>query len=198
MIGLYRAGTSPLHRLGAGTKLALLGAGLLAVTVLASPTTVVVGALVLVVLTVVAGLGWQPVAAQVRPVLWLVGLLAGVQWWAAGPQAAVTSAGSIVVAVAAAAVVTLTTRTQDLLDAVVRVVRPLRVVGVDADRVALVLALAVRSIPVVAGLAQDVSQARAARGATRSQRAFAVPLVIRTVRYADRLGEALAARGVDD
>jgi biotin transport system permease protein len=29
-------------------------------------------------------------------------------------------------------------------------------------------------------------------------RALAVPLVIRTVRHADRLGEALAARGVDD
>jgi biotin transport system permease protein len=69
---------------------------------------------------------------------------------------------------------------------------------VNPERVALVLALAVRSVPVVAGLARDVQEARLARGAGRSVRAFAVPLVIRTVRYADRLGEALAARGVDD
>ena len=62
----------------------------------------------------------------------------------------------------------------------------------------LVLALAVRSVPVLVGLAADVRQARAARGAERSVRAFAVPFVIRALRHADRLGEALAARGVDD
>jgi biotin transport system permease protein len=53
-------------------------------------------------------------------------------------------------------------------------------------------------VPVLTGLAAEVRQARRARGAGRSVRAFAVPLVIRTVRYADRLGEALIARGVDD
>jgi biotin transport system permease protein len=61
-----------------------------------------------------------------------------------------------------------------------------------------VLALTIRAIPVVSGLAQDVVEARRARGVERSARAFAVPLVIRSVRYADRLGEALAARGVGD
>jgi biotin transport system permease protein len=112
-------------------------------------------------------------------------------------QAAVV-VGWLVVAVLAAGLVTVTTPLADLLDAVVAVTRPLRRVGVDPERVALVLALAVRSVPVVAGLARDVQEARLARGAGRSVRAFAVPLVIRTVRYADRLGEALAARGVDD
>jgi biotin transport system permease protein len=47
-------------------------------------------------------------------------------------------------------------------------------------------------------LAAEVREARAARGAERSVRAFAVPLVIRALQHADRLGEALAARGVDD
>ena len=64
--------------------------------------------------------------------------------------------------------------------------------------VSLLLALTLRSIPVVATLAVQVQEARKARGAERSVRAFAVPLVIRTIRYADRLGEALLARGVDD
>jgi biotin transport system permease protein len=69
---------------------------------------------------------------------------------------------------------------------------------VDPERVALVLALAVRSVPVITELAAEVQQARAARGAERSLRAFAVPFVIRSLRHADRLGEALEARGVDD
>ena len=75
---------------------------------------------------------------------------------------------------------------------------PLRRVGVDAERIGLMLALAVRSIPVLVGLAEEVRQARAARGVQRSVRAFAVPFTIRALRHADRLGEALAARGVDD
>ena len=35
-------------------------------------------------------------------------------------------------------------------------------------------------------------------GSRRARRAFAVPLVIRALRHADTLGEALVARGVDD
>nr|WP_284287061.1 energy-coupling factor transporter transmembrane component T [Angustibacter aerolatus] len=58
--------------------------------------------------------------------------------------------------------------------------------------------LTVRAVPVVAGLLDDVRDARRARGLERSPRALLVPLVVRTVRYADRLGEALVARGVDD
>ena len=37
-----------------------------------------------------------------------------------------------------------------------------------------------------------------ARGAQRSVKAFAVPLIVRALREADAMGEALLARGVDD
>ncbi len=53
-------------------------------------------------------------------------------------------------------------------------------------------------MPVVVGLAEEVREAQRARGLGASPRAFAVPLVVRTLRHADALGEALAARGVDD
>lgn len=198
MIGLYRPGSSPLHRARPGVKLLLLGAGLTALTVLRSPRAVLVGAVVVVLLAAVARVGPRAVAAQVRPVLAVTALVAGFQVWLAGPRAALVVAGSLLVAVAAAGLVTLTTRTSDLLDALVRALRPLRRVGVDPERVALLLALTIRSVPVLATLAADVRDARRARGAERSVRAFAVPLVIRAVRHADRLGEALAARGVDD
>jgi biotin transport system permease protein len=69
---------------------------------------------------------------------------------------------------------------------------------VDADRVGLLLALSIRSVPVVAALAAEVRDAQRARGLTSSVRAFAVPLIVRALRHADQLGEALAARGVDD
>ena len=94
-----------------------------------------------------------------------------------------------------AALVTLTTRTTALVDVVVTTARPLRRIGVDPDRVGLIVALGIRCVPVVLSLAAEVRDAQLARGLTASPRAFAVPLVVRALRHADSLGEALVARG---
>lgn len=198
LTGTYLPGTSLLHRAPAGAKLLGLTVFLVLLAALRSAAVAAVALGVVLLLAAVARVGPRPLLAQIRPVIWFALLVAGFQWWAAGPRTALAVAGSLVLAVAAAGLVTLTTRTQDLLDAVVTAMGPLRRFGVDPQRVGLVLALAVRTVPVIAGLAQEVHQARVARGASRSPRALVVPLVIRAVRHADRLGEALAARGVDD
>jgi biotin transport system permease protein len=198
VIGVYVAGTSLLHRASPGVKLAGLAAVLAVLGVVRTPVIVGAAAALVAVLTLVSGVGIGRLAAQLRPVVPALVVVAALQVWLAGPVPALVVVGSIAVAVAAAALVTLTTRTTDLLDALVTALRPARRIGVDPERVALVLALAVRSVPVLAELAREVREARAARGAERSLRAFAVPFVVRSLRHADRLGEALAARGVDD
>ena len=62
----------------------------------------------------------------------------------------------------------------------------------------LVLAMTIRCIPLLAGVVAEVTEARRARGLGFSLRALAVPVVIGALRTADAMGEALAARGVDD
>jgi biotin transport system permease protein len=198
LLGSYLPGDSVVHRAPAGPKLAVLAVGLLLLGLFRSPLTVAVGLVVTLAAGLATRLGARVLWAQVRPVLVVAVVVGALQVWLAGPVQAAVVVGWLVAAVLAAGLVTVTTPLADILDAVVAVTRPLRRLGIDPERVALVLALAVRSVPVVAGLARDVQEARLARGAGRSVRAFAVPLVIRTVRYADRLGEALAARGVDD
>lgn len=198
MIGFYVPGDSLLHRAPVGAKLVVLALGLSAFTVFAGPRAVALTLLAEMVVAAAARLPAPAVLAQLRPLLWILVLVAAVQVWMAGWRAAVVVCGSIVVAVLGAALVTLTTRTDDLIDTLVRALNPLRRWGVHPERVALVLTLAIRAVPVLTGIATEVQQARAARGAQRSVRAFAVPFVIRSVRYADRLGEALVARGVDD
>jgi biotin transport system permease protein len=197
---LARSGarTTVVHRTRPGVKLALLAAGSGLVFAVRTPWVVTGVAAVTVALAVLARLPVRDLARQTRPALLFAGTAGAMQAWSAGPVPGLTVAASLLVAVLAAAVVTLTTGTEDMLDALVAAARPLRRLGVDPERIALTLALALASIPVVARLAADVRQARMARGADRSLRAFAVPLVIRTVRHADRLGEALRARGVDD
>ncbi len=96
-----------------------------------------------------------------------------------------------------AALVTLTTRTTALVDVVVAVAGPLRGVGLDPDRLGLMVALGIRCVPVVVEIATQIRDAQRARGLI-SLRAFAVPFVVRSLRQADALGDALIARGADD
>ncbi len=197
-LGLYRPGTSRVHRLPAGVKLVLLVVvGVVAVLLdrpwqLGAALAAVLGAYAL------AGLGPRTAWAQLRPLLWIGVFTAGFHLLASGWERAVEVVGLLAVLVLLAGLVTLTTRTTDLVDAVVAACRPLRVLRIDPDRVGLMIALGVRCVPVVIGLAEEVRDAQRARGLAASPRAFAVPLIVRSLRHADALGEALTARGVDD
>lgn len=194
----YQPGTSLLHRSGAGVK--LLGMLLFSTVlmVMRSPVTVVVGSVVVALLYGVAGFGLRTLAAQAWPLRWFVVVLVPFQWLTSGWQVAVTVVGTLVVAVVGAGLITLTTRVTDLLDVIARVLEPARAVGVDPDRVALLLALTIRAVPVITGTFHEARDARRARGLERSTRALVTPIVVRTIRHADRVGDALAARGVDD
>jgi biotin transport system permease protein len=197
-LGLYVPGTSLVHRAPAGLKLlVLLVAGVTSV-LLRSPSQVLVALGVVLVAYGAAGLTMTTLGRQLRPLLW-IGAFTGVfHLLVNGWQRAFVVVGTLAVLVLLAALVTLTTRTTDLVDAVVAGCRPLRVVRVDPERIGLVIALGIRCVPVVIGLAEEVRDAQRARGLGASPRAFAVPLLVRSLRHADALGEALTARGVDD
>lgn len=201
-IGLYRPGGSLLHRLPAGAKLALLLLFGVATVLIDRPWQV--GVALLVVLcgyrvacpTVATALrtAWR----QIRPLWWMLTAIGVFHGLATSWQAAVTVVGGLLELILLAALVTLTTRTLDLVDVVVRVIRPVSRIGIDPHRVGLLLTLGIRAVPVVASLAGEVRDAQRARCLGTSVRAFAVPLVVRALRHADRTGEALAARGADD
>lgn len=198
MIGLYSPGTSPLHRAPAAAKLLALLVGMTALLVARSPLAVAVGAAVTALGVLVSGVSVATAWAQLWPMRWFVLLLVPLQWWSGGWRSVAVVVGTLVVSVLAAALITLTTRVSALLDVMEQAARPLRRVGVDPERVALVLALTIRAVPVLTATFEQVRDARRARGLERSGRALLVPLVVRTVRHADQLGEALVARGVDD
>ena len=189
----YRPGTSVLHRCPAGVKLLLL-----AVLLVLSVRYPVAMLLPCVALYVVARIPWRVAWATVRP-LWILLLVTGVfQVLTVGFPRARDVVCGLLVSVALAGLVTLTTRVDAMLDVLMRVLRPLRHVGVDPFRVALLLALTIRCVPMLAAIVSSVREAQLARGAGRNPLALAVPVVVRTLRAADALGEALTARGLDD
>jgi len=157
-----------------------------------------VALLAVLALYLVAGISVPAAVAQTRPLLWVAAFVGAFHVIVSGWERAFVVVGVLAALVLLAGLVTLTTRTTDMVDAVVTACRPLRYVGANPERIGLLLALGVRSVPVVVALAEQVRDAQRARGLTASPRAFAVPLIVRSLRHADALGEALVARGVDD
>jgi biotin transport system permease protein len=198
LLGEYRPGRSPVHRLPAGVKLlALVG---LAVLLVWWSAWWQVGLVLLVVLGLyaVAALNAQTAWVQVRTLLWVVLVVAAFQWAVAGWRTAASVSLTVITLVLAAGLITATTTTTALTEVVVALLRPLRRFGVAPERVALLVSLSIRAVAVVAALAQEVRDAQRARGRAASPRAFVVPLLVRSLRHAQRLGEALVARGFDD
>ena len=197
MIGLYSPGTSLVHRAPTLLKLLLLSVGVGVVTLLGDPRQLAVALIVVVALFIVAGVPLKASVRQIAPVLWMLLLAVPIQALLAGWLVAGLMAGRLLVAVALATLFTLTTTVTAVLEAFDRLLRPFRR-WIDTERVGLLVALTIRCIPLVTEIVREVLEARKARGTRGTLRALAVPVIVRSLYAADALGEALAARGVDD
>lgn len=196
LVGVHWPGTSVMHRTPAGVK--MLGL-MIAITVVlwwratwVAPTAMV-AALLLLVSTRVP---WSWIARPARMVALLVVVLTVLQVWLVGWQPALQGGARLTTSLVLAWTVSLTTPVSEVLGVLQRALRPLRGIGVNPDQVALTITLAIRSIPWVLSAIDQADQARLARGQKRSVRALVVPTVVRTIRMADAVGEALVARGV--
>ncbi|MBT9605184.1 energy-coupling factor transporter transmembrane protein EcfT [Microbacterium sp.] len=197
MLSLYRPGRGVLHRMPAGPKMLLLAVA--AVGLASLPTAgwvagVCAGAVVLAY--VVSGVGARELGRQTWALRWIVAITAIGQLVFLGPEPALANTARVVAALLIAALLPLTTRVDDMLDALERGLGPLRRIGMDAERAALLLAVTITTIPVLARLGAEVREAQRARGMRPSLGAGIVPFVVLSLRHADQLGEALAARGV--
>ncbi|MFH7322647.1 energy-coupling factor transporter transmembrane component T family protein [Aeromicrobium sp. JJY06] len=197
-LGLYQPGTSPLHRLTPGPK--LVGLFLLAVAVLVAkgPWTGVAFVALALVLAALGSLSPRSLLRALRPFLIVAVLLLAFNAWQNGWPRAVEVVADLTALILAATVLTATTAVNDLLDTIVRSLRPFRRLGVDPDRVGLTFSLMLRALPGTIELAAETRDAARARGLERSIRARTIPLVLRVVARARDTGDALHARGVLD
>lgn len=189
-LGWYETGSGPLHRAPAGAKFVALLALATAVFAVRSPWWLG-GICVAIALGYAIGrISLRRCAQVLRSLGTLAVFVFVLQWWLLGPSQAVVVCLRIVAALGAANLFTLTTRVGDVVSTVERVTR--------SERLGLLVGLTLRAITALSAIATEVREAAQARGAGRSVVAFAVPFLIRTLRHADELGEALAARGVGD
>jgi len=202
-LALYVPRASLVHRTPAGWK--LLGLAGLSVLVFAVPTLpVVTGALaaVLVVGLVVARLPSAVLVRQARTVLWWLIAILALHALLTDVLTGTLTALRLLTLVLAAAVVTATTRVTEMVAVVERVCRPLQWVGVRPARIGLVIAMALRFIPLISERAQRIREAQAARGGSvrglRGLTTMVVPLLVQVLQLAHTVSEALDARGADD
>ncbi|MDV6275663.1 energy-coupling factor transporter transmembrane protein EcfT [Rhodococcus erythropolis] len=198
-LGVYRPGMSLLHRMPTGIKLFGLVVAILAVSIFVrEPWQLAAPAIVVVALYVIARIPLMTAIRQLRPALWMLLFIGAFQLVVAGWQRAAVVCGVLIISIAFAAIMGLTTRISEMLDAITRFLTPLRRFGVNPERIALLLAMTIRCIPLMFEVITQVSEARKARGLGFSLRSFAVPVIVGTLMTADAMGEALAARGADD
>lgn len=198
-LGVYVPGASPIHRAAAHHKLLALFAFILACTLLATTPLCALAALLCAAVGIaVARIPLRIIGGQLASPLFILVPLAGFQWWAKDFDYAAALFLSILASIIAAFIVSLTTESGELLEGIETLLRPFGRLGLPVENISLALSLTLRMIPVMFTTVYEVLDARKARGAGFSPLAFGTPVLIRSIRRARALGEALQARGVGD
>ena len=198
VLGAYIPGDGPLHRLRPGAKLlGLLGFSVAVIATSGVVPTAIALALG-VTLALLAGLRGRGLLRVARGFAIVAVLLFAFQLWQSDWQHAFDVVGGLFALILAASALTASTAAADMLETLTWALGPLRIFGVRPDRVALTFSLAMRAIPSMLEVARETGDAAKARGLERNPRARLVPFVLRAVAQAERTGEALAARGLDE
>lgn len=145
-----------------------------------------------------ANISFKLVWQQVRPILPLLISLLILQGLLQSWHLAWAGVLRILLLVGLASLVTFTTRMSDMIDTLECGLQPLARLGVQPARVSMMLAIAIRFVPVLLEQTQAIREAQWARGLDRHVLALLVPLLIKTLKLADDLTDALDARCYDD
>ncbi|GAA4367747.1 energy-coupling factor transporter transmembrane protein EcfT [Nocardioides caricicola] len=198
LVGVYQPGSSILHRLPVGVKLGGLAGFSLAIVLVRSMPASWVFLAVALLIALLAQIRLATLLRAARLVLLMAVFIAALQWFWSGPDKAIETVVDLLALSLAAVVVSATTPVNEMLDAFIRWITPLRRVGVDPDRVALTIGLAIQALPGTIALAYETRDAARARGLGRHPRSYLTPFVIRVVARAQETGDALHARGIGE
>ncbi|MEI7571127.1 MAG: energy-coupling factor transporter transmembrane component T [Alcaligenaceae bacterium] len=196
MGSLYLPGHTWLHLAPAGLKLGILALGSAALMWVHSPGLLLVACMLVCLSAHWAGASLRHVWQQLRPLVWLLLVLGGLSVWSQGVLQALEMVLRLLTLVLAALVVSMTTPLTQMMQVVVWLLGPFQWLGwVNADKVALAFGLTLRLIPELGVQWQDIREAQLARGLVPSPLTMGVPMLLRTLRRADEIAEAIDARG---
>ena len=184
------------HRLPAGVKLGLLAATTALLFALTSPLALAVALAATLGLTATGGATFFTAAINSLRPLWPFVLIVGL-WhlWLRDPSGGAVILLRLTAAVAAATFVTMTTQLTEMIALFTRLAAPLALIGLKPQTLAMALALTLRFIPVMLLHVTMIRDAFRARSPRRPGWRQLVPILLITLDDADRVADALRARG---
>jgi biotin transport system permease protein len=187
---------TPFHRLPTGAKLGLLCGFTIWLFAAHGPLPLTLSLAAVMAAYATGGALFMATGARMLWPLWPFILIVGV-WHAVtgAPWDGAIIILRMVTAVAAANLVTMTTRLDDMMAIFQRLARPLAPLGLPPRRLALAVALVIRFIPVLSRNAAQISEAWRARSPRKPRWRVLPALTLSAIDDADRVAEALRARG---
>ena len=222
-LGQYFPGQSPLHRLDPRAK--ILGTILYIVLVFFARSFPAYAALLaaLIVLCAVSGISLKLILKGLKPVVFIAAFTAIVNlFWTAGEGAPLVEFWIVRIypegiysaifmllrilslVIGTSVLLTYTTTPMDLTDALERLLKPLKFIGVPVHEFAMMMTIALRFVPTLVEETQKIMNAQKARGAdfesgnlirrVKSLIPVLIPLFISSFRRADDLAIAMECR----
>ena len=184
------------HKIPAGQKLLALCVISTALFKIGSLIVLACLTCAMVALYLSQGLSFAKFGARMLWPLWPVVLIIGIyQGITDDIEAGCEIILRMLIAVALANVVTMTTSLNDMIDVLMRLLRPLNWIGISTKPVALTIALFIRFIPSLIERVITMHAALRARSSGKSGWRIVVPLTLSVLNDADHVANALRARG---
>lgn len=193
---LYIPGDSPLHLMRPAWKLGLLFVYCTALFALSHPAMLGAGLVLATFGYALAGLQAKHGLAAFRPALYVLAAIFAAQLWLDGLATAIHVTLRLIALLMAAALVTYTTKASEFTDGILALLSRAPS-WVPKEKIALAISLVWRFIPMIRTQFDEVREAQRARGMERSLLALAAPLVVRVLKTADEVSDAITARSLD-
>lgn len=184
------------HRLPAGVKLAALAVTTTLLFTLTSPWALSLALLAILALIATGGRDFLTTALRALRPLWPFVLILGL-WhlWTDDPSGGARVILRLLAAVAAANFATMTTSLTEMVALITWLARPLALIGLRPPVLAMAVALTIRFIPIMLLHLETIRAAFRARSPRRPGWRVMTPILLITLDDADRVAEALRARG---
>lgn len=197
LTSLHVEGQSLLHRIPVKPKLIGLMVFGLALYLVGQPLALTLALIATGSLYLSSGVGLSEGFRRLKPVLFTIAFLAVVNLLLLSPLEALVVTLRLVAILFLAAAVTASTTIADFMAAVTDLARPLERLGLlKASDLGLALGLVLRFVPEIAARYEALKEAHAARGIPVKLSRMLGPLIISTLKDADRIAEAIDARGI--
>lgn len=193
---LYVFGDSALHRMHPGIKILVLISVCTLLFIFEGWTSLGLGAALVALCLALSGVRARHLVAALRPAFWILIAIFLVQVYLTNILFASFIVARFAVLILAATVVTATTRTSEMVDGILAGLR-FAPSWVPKNQIALGVSLCLRFIPLLLSVFHDVRQAQSARGLDRNLTALLVPFILRTLKTADEVSQAIYARSFD-